>query len=85
MRMKEEDLTKAIELKKKLDSERELLQFGNFPSVDLRVNLEERCDHGRIRNMDYLLGNNVIKELKAKVIANMEKNISDLLDKLEKL
>lgn len=83
--MKEEDLTKAIELKKKLDSERELLQFGNFPSVDLRVNLEERCDHGRIRNMDYLLGNNVIKELKAKVIANMEKNISDLLDKLEKL
>lgn len=83
--MKEEDLQKAIKLKEELDRERELLRFANHPSVDLRVNLEERCDHGRIRNMDYLLGNNVIKELKAKVIANIEKNISDLLDKLEKL
>lgn len=83
--MKEEDLKKAMELKEELDRERELLRFANHPSVDLRVNLEERCDHGRIRNMDYLLGNNVIKELKAKVIANIEKNISDLLDKLEKL
>lgn len=83
--MKEEDLTKAIKLKEELDRERELLRFANHPSVDLRVNLEERCGHGRIRNMDYLLGNNVIKELKAKVIANIEKNISDLLDKLEKL
>ena len=83
--MKEEDLTKAIELKKELDSERQLLKFAKHPSVDLRVNLEERCDHGHILNMDYLLGDNVIKELKAKVIANIEKNISDLLDKLEKL
>lgn len=83
--MKEEDLQKAIKLKEELDRERELLRFANHPSVDLRVNLEERCDHGRIRNMDYLLGNNIIKELKAKVIANIEKNISDLLDKLEKL
>lgn len=83
--MKEEDLQKAIKLKEELDRERELLWFANHPSVDLRVNLEERCDHGRIRNMDYLLGNNIIKELKAKVIANIEKNISDLLDKLEKL
>lgn len=83
--MKEEDLSKAIKLKEELDSERELLRFANRPSVDLRVNLEDRCDHGRIRNMDYLLGNNVIKELKAKVIANIEKNISSLLDKLEKL
>lgn len=83
--MKEEDLQKAIKLKEELDRERELLRFANHPSVDLRVNLEERCGHGRIRNMDYLLGNNIIKELKAKVIANIEKNISDLLEKLEKL
>lgn len=83
--MKEEDLMKAIKLKEELDSERELLQFANSYYVHLRVNLEERCEHGRIRNMDYLLGDNVIKELKAKVIANIEKNISDLLDKLEKL
>lgn len=80
--MKEENLTKAIELKNKLDSERELLQFANRYYVHLRVNLEERCEYGRIRNMDYLLGDNVIKELKAKVIANIEKNISDLQEEL---
>nr|UWD58970.1 MAG: hypothetical protein [Bacteriophage sp.]UWG23224.1 MAG: hypothetical protein [Bacteriophage sp.] len=83
--MKEEDLTKAIELKKKLDSERELLQFANFPSVDLRVNLEERCDHGRILNIDYLLDNDVIKGLRAMAIAKMEKRINDLQEELEKL
>lgn len=83
--MKEEDLKKAIKLKEELDSERELLRFANHPSVDLRVNLEERCDHGHILSMDDVLGDKAIKELKAKVIANIEKNISDLLDKLEKL
>lgn len=83
--MKEEDLTKAIELKKILDSERELLKFANFPSVDLRVNLEERCDHGRILNIEYLLDNDVIKGLKAMVIANIERRINDLQEELEKL
>lgn len=83
--MKEKDLMKAIELKKKLDSKRELLQFANRPSVDLRVNLEERCDHGRILNMDYLLDDYFIEGLKAKVITSIEKDISDLLDELEKL
>lgn len=83
--MKEKDLMKAIELKKKLDSKRELLQFANRPSVDLRVNLEERCDHGRILNMDYLLDDYFIEGLKAKVIASIEKDISDLLEELEKL
>ena len=83
--MKEEDLSKAIKLKEKLDIERELFRFANHPSVNLRVNLEERCDHGHILNMGDVLGDKVIKELKAKVIANIEKNISDLLDKLEKL
>lgn len=83
--MKEEDLTKAIELKKVLDSERELLQFANFPSVDLRVNLEERCDHGRILNIDYILDNDVIKGLRAMVIANIERRINDLQEELEKL
>lgn len=83
--MKEKDLMKAIELKKKLDSKRELLQFANHPSVDLRVNLEERCDHGRILNMDYLLDDYFIEGLKEKVIASIEKDISDLLEELEKL
>lgn len=83
--MKEEDLTKAIELKNKLDSERELLQFANSYYVHLRVDLEERCEHGRIRNIDYLLDKDVIKGLRAMVIANIEKRINDLQVELEKL
>lgn len=83
--MKEEDLTKAIELKKKLDNEREFLQFADSHYVDLRVNLEERCDHGRIRNIDYLLDKDVIKGLRAMVIAKIEKRINDLQEELEKL
>lgn len=83
--MKEEDLKKAIELKDKLDSERQLLRFVHFPSVYLRVNLEENIDHGRIRNIDYLLDNDVIKGLRAMVIANIEKRINDLQEELEKL
>lgn len=82
--MKEEDLQKAIQLKRQLDSKRDLLQFASSYYVDLKVNLEERCNH-EIRDIGYLLDDNVIKELKAMVIAKIEKNISDLLDKLEKL
>jgi len=82
--MKEEDLTKAIELKKKLDSERELLQFADSHSVDLRVNLENRCNN-EIRNINYLLDKDVIKGLRAMVIANIEKRINDLQEELEKL
>lgn len=83
--MKEEDLNKAIQLKELLDSERKLLQFANHPSVDLRVNLEERCDHGRILNIEYILDKDVVKGLRAMVIANIEKRINDLQDELEKL
>lgn len=83
--MKEEDLKKAIELKNKLDSEREFLEFTNNYYVDLRVNLEERSETGRIRNINYLLDKDVIKGLKAMVIANIEKRINDLQEELEKL
>ena len=83
--MKEEDLKKAIQLKELLDSERKLLQFANSHYVDLKVNLEERCDHGRIRNIDYLLDNAVIKGLREIVIANIERRINDLQEELEKL
>lgn len=82
--MKEEDLTKAIELKKKLDSEREFLQFADIYSVDLRVNLENICNN-EIRNVNYLLDKDVIKGLRAMVIANIEKRINDLKEELEKL
>ena len=83
--MKEEDLNKAIQLKKKLDSERELLQLVNSHYVGLRVELNERCYHGRVLNIDYLLGNDTIKGLRAMVIAKIEKRINDLQEELEKL
>ena len=83
--MKEENLKKAIELKKKLDNERELLQFANREIVYIDVCLKDNCSKKNFIVTNYLLGDNVIKELKAKVIANIEKNISDLLDELEKL
>ena len=83
--MKEEDLKKSIELKNKLDSERQLFQFANSNHVDLRVSLEERCEHGRILNIGYLLDDDVIEGLKAMVIARIEKKINDLLEELEKL
>ena len=83
--MKEEDLNKAIQLKKKLDSERELLEFANSNYVDLRVSLESRFDHGRIINIDYLLDRDVIEGLRAMVIAKIEKRINDLQEELEKL
>ena len=83
--MKEEDLNKAIQLKEQLDSERWLLKFVNHSSVDLRDNLEERCDHERVINIDYLLDKDVIKGLRAMVIAKIEKRINDLQEELEKL
>ena len=83
--MKEEDLNKAIQLKKKLDNERELLQLANSHYVGLRVELDEDREHGRVLNIDYLLDKDVIKGLRAMVIANIEKRINDLLEELEKL
>ena len=82
--MKEEDLKKAIQLKKDLDDKREILQFANSHYVDLRVNLVGRCNN-EIRNVDYLLDRDVIKGLRAMVIANIEKRINDLQEELEKL
>ena len=82
--MKEEDLKKAIELKTKLDNERKILQFANSHYVDLKVELEDRCN-SEIRNVDYLLDKDVIKGLRAMVVANVEKRINDLQEELEKL
>lgn len=82
--MKEEDLNKAIGLKETLDDKRILLQLANSHYVDLRVNLEERYNN-EIRNVDYLLDRDVIKGLRAMIIANIEKSINDLQEELEKL
>lgn len=83
--MKEEDLTKAIQIKKQLDYERELLQFANNRNVKLKVTLEDNCDHGRIRDVGYIFGDRLIEDMKAGIISNTEKRINDLLDRLEKL
>lgn len=83
--MKEEDLKKAILLKNKLDSERQLLQFANSNYVDLEVYLEERRVNERVINIGYLLDDDVIEGLKAMVVAGIEKKINDLLEELEKL
>ena len=83
--MKEEDLKKAIELKNKLDSERELLQLANSHYVGLRVELDENGEPGRIVNIDHLLDKDVIKALRAMVIDKIEKRINDLQEELEKL
>ena len=83
--MKEEDLNKAIQLKKKLDNERELLQLANSHYVGLRVELDENREPGRIINIGYLLDDDVIEGLKEMVISSIEKNINDLQEELEKL
>lgn len=82
--MKEEDLKKAIELKTKLDSDRELLKLANSHYVDLKVSFEESWNN-EIRNVYYLLDKDVIKGLRAMVVANVEKRINDLQEELEKL
>lgn len=83
--MKEENLTRAINLKKLLDYRRELLRFANNQNVKLKVTLEDNCDHGRIRDMNYIFDDSVIEELKAKVITGIEKSINEVLLQIEKL
>lgn len=83
--MKEEVLAKSIELKKKLDNERELLMFANRKFVDINVCLQDNCSKESFNVTNYLLGDSAIKELKAIVIANIEKSLNNSLDKLEKL
>lgn len=83
--MKEEVLTKAIELKKQLDYQRRVLKLGNSVYTSIKVYFEDKLIHDNVRITDDVLGDNVIKELKAKAIANIEKRINDLLEELEKL
>lgn len=83
--MKEEVLMKAIELKKQLDYQRRVLKLGNSVYTSIKVYFEDELIHDNVRITDDVLGDNVIKELKAKAIANIEKRINDLLEELEKL
>jgi hypothetical protein len=84
--MKEENLEKAIDLKKILDDKRELLKFANSCYVDLRVNLEDRFGRSSdIRDISNIFDDGVIEGLRAMVIANIERRINDLQEELEKL
>lgn len=83
--MTEEDLNKAIELKKQLDCKRRVLKLGNSVYTSIKIYFEDDYTYENARITDDILGDDVIKELKAKVIANIEKRINDLLEELEKL
>lgn len=84
--MKEEDLEKAIDLKKILDEKRKLLKIANSCHVDLRVNLEDRSGRSSdIRDISNIFDDGVIEGLKAMAIASIEKSIDDLQEELEKL
>jgi hypothetical protein len=84
--MKEEDLNKAIGLKKILDDKRKLLKFANSCYVDLRVNLEDRFGHSSdIRDISNIFDDGVIEGLKAMAIASIEKSINDLTGRIRKI
>lgn len=83
--MKEEVLTKAIELKKQLDYQRRVLKLGNSVYTSIKVYFEDELIHDYVRITDDVLGDDVIKGLRAMVIANIEKRINDLQEELEKL
>lgn len=83
--MKEEDLTKAIKLKDELDDKRGLLKLAKLPYMELKINFEEIYGHGSYRNVNSVLGDSVIKELRKKIIALIEERINELQKELEKL
>lgn len=83
--MKEEVLIKAIELKKELDYKRRVLKLGNSVYTSIKMYFEDSLFHENARITDDILGDDVIKELKAKAIANIEKRINYLHEELEKL
>lgn len=83
--MTEQDLEKAIKLKKDLDYDRKLLKFALNPSVELNVIL---CD--RERNGDTFIANRVlcdegIEEIKGKIITIIKDKIHNLESQIEKL
>ena len=53
--------------------------------MELKVNLEEIYGHGSYRNVNSVLGDSIIKELRAKIIALIVERINDLQKELEKL
>ena len=56
---------KAIELKKELDYKRRVLKFGNSVYTSIKIYFEDDLIHENARITDDILGDDVIKELKA--------------------
>ncbi len=85
MRMTEENLNKAIQIKKLLDYKRKLLEFSDSAYVDVKVYLEDSCSHERVIITDDILNDSAIKELKSQVVAGIVLRVNELHEKLEKL
>ncbi len=83
--MTEQDLEKAIKLKEDLDFERKLLKFALNPSVELNVMLRENVKYGDVFNMNRVLCDEGIKEIKGKIIAIIKDKIRNLESQIEKL
>lgn len=83
--MTEQDLEKAIKLKKDLDFERRLLKFALKPSSELDVMLHDRERNGETFITNRILGDEGIKEIKGKIIAIIKDKIHNLESQIEKL
>lgn len=53
--------------------------------MELKVNFEEIYGHGSYRNVNSILGDSVIEELRKKIIALIVDRINELQKELEKL
>ena len=83
--MIEQDLEKAITLQADLDYERKLLKFALKPSVELNVMLRENEKYGDVFNMNRVLGDEGIKEIKGKIIASIKDKNHNLEAQIENL
>ena len=83
--MTEQDSEKAIKLKEDLDYERKLLKFALKPSVELNVMLRENVKYGDVFNMNRVLCDEGIKEIKGEILAIIKDKIHNLESQIEKL
>ena len=83
--MTEQNLIKAIKVKKDLDYYRILLEFAIKPSVELSVQLFENEVNGEVFTMNRVLSEEGLAEIKEKIITNIKDKIHSLESQIEKL
>ena len=83
--MTEQNLIKAIKVKKDLDYYRRLLEFAIKPSVELGVRLFENEVNGEVFTMNRVLSEEGFAEIKEKIITNIKDKIHSLESQIEKL